>query len=55
MKGCAYTTSLDVGRAILVLELYAPYTGALVFFPFVPELNLTVITELTVCQAVSLS
>lgn len=44
-----------VGRAILFLELYLPYTGALVFFPFLLELSLTVITELTLSLLSSLS
>lgn len=52
---CGYdTSSLDVGQAILFLELYLPYTGAFVFFPFLAELSLTVITDLTLCRAVFL-
>lgn len=53
---CGYdTTSLGVEQAILFLELYLPYTGAFVFFPFLPELSWTVITELTLSLLSNLS
>ena len=47
VKGCRdHTTLLGVEQAILFLELYIPCTDAFIFLPFLPELSLTIITEL---------
>jgi len=43
------------GKPFYFWNYYLPYTGALVFLLFLPELSLNVITELTLSLLSSLS